>query len=71
MTSDQYAVLSHVVVDPDAWMNHAVMFFGEDQAENMLIEKVAKYQKEYLLAVTELGNNYKSRAQIEAESFFP
>lgn len=43
MTPEQKAILSRVVVDPDAWYRHVVDKFGPEQAETMLDEKCRRH----------------------------
>ncbi len=64
MTNEQRAVLAHVVIDPDAWLAHAVATFGEEKAAEMLAEKVERWQPDYDAAVALPG--YKTRAEREA-----
>ena len=61
MTSEQRAVLAHVVIDPDQWYAHAVATFGEEKAARALAEKVTRWSAEYASASTLPG--YKTRAQ--------
>ncbi len=51
MTDQQRAVLAHVVVDPDAWLAHAVERFGEVRAAQMLEAKANRWQADYEAAI--------------------
>ena len=66
LTTNERAVLAHVVMDPDAWWTH-VSSDGKRKldAEKCLSGKVDKYQSEYDTALA--AGNYQTRAQKEAE----
>jgi hypothetical protein len=66
MNNEQKLVLAHVVVDPDAWYEHAITTFGQEKADQFLAEKVTRHQADYDKAAKE--SNYKNRAQREAEN---
>jgi hypothetical protein len=61
MNADERAVLAHVVVDPDAWEQHAIETFGAARAAQMLSEKVARWKLAYKAAA--VSPNYKPRAE--------
>lgn len=66
MTRDQKDTLAHIVIDPDAWMAHAVSVFGQAQAEQFLSDKVARWRPLYESDKATRGANYKTRAQRDA-----
>lgn len=59
LTPEQFAILAHVVVDPQAWADHAEATFGAE----IILAKIDKYQTEYLSAKDQPG--YKTRAGRE------
>lgn len=61
LTTEQLAILAHVVMDPQAWADHAVSTIGE----SAVTAKVEKYRAAYLAAKDLPG--YKTRAELEAE----
>ena len=65
LSKEDREVLAHVVVDPDAWLAHAVETFGEEQATVFLAQKVDRWNPEYL-AQKDLPN-YKTRIERDAE----
>lgn len=65
MTNEERLVLSHIVVDPDAWYTHAINTFGVVAAREMLIAKVNKWRPVYLSVVREEG--YKNRVERDLE----
>ena len=66
MTANQRAVMAHVVIDPDAWLAHAVATFGENVAARHLAAKVARWQPDYDAAVARDGEAYQTRSEREA-----
>jgi hypothetical protein len=64
LTSDETAVLAHVVVDPDGWWLHCEENFKGDP-EVALVEKLAKHKSSHEDAVA--AGDYKTRAELEAE----
>jgi hypothetical protein len=59
LTQEQYAILEHVLVDPDAWIANAIATVGE----LAVIDKINKYRDDYL---SQKDNpNYKTRAERE------
>ena len=62
---DDRVILAHVVIDPDAWYDHAVRRFGEEIANKHLAEKVARWIGNYEAAVAR--GAYKTRAERELE----
>lgn len=65
LTPLQRAVLAHVVVDPDKWLEHAVEHFGVEGAQAFLEAKVARWQSEYESAVKDTA--YLTRAEKDAQ----
>jgi len=64
-SEEDKAVLAHVVLDPDAWLAHAVKTFGEEKATVFLKQKVDRWRPEYL-AQKDLPD-YKNRVERDAE----
>ena len=63
MTKSDFDCLAHVVVDPQAWYDHAVKTFGEARAEAMLAAKVERHWADF---VTESARpDYKTRLERE------
>ena len=58
LTEEQLAVLNHVVLDGQGWVNH----HGN---EEWMLAKVAKYKQDYLDAKASLGADYKTRQEID------
>lgn len=71
MTSEQRAVLAHVVIDPDAWLAHAEDVGGEEAAQKALDAKVERWQADYESAVAIYGDEYLTRAEREAQAQQP
>jgi hypothetical protein len=46
LTRNERAVLAHVVVDPDAWWDHATTW-GKVDEEKALSDKIARWQPSY------------------------
>ena len=67
LTTNERAVLAHVVVDPDAWWAHACATANVDE-EQALAAKVARWQADYDAAALALGEAYQTRAQRDAEA---
>jgi hypothetical protein len=44
LTNEQIAILAHVVIDPQAWVAHAINTVGE----HAVLQKIDKYRNEYL-----------------------
>lgn len=63
LTDYQRSVLAHVVIDPDAWANHAIETVGEQA----VIEKVERYASEYEADKATLGAAYETRAEREVQ----
>ncbi len=59
LTKEDRAVLAHVVVDPDAWVKHALETVGEWAVKS----KIEKYRESYLAEKDKPG--YKTRAEKE------
>jgi hypothetical protein len=66
MTNEERNTLAHVVVDPDAWLSHAVSVHGQETATQHMEAKVARWKDAYEAASALPG--YQSRAQREASS---
>lgn len=65
LTSNEKNVLGHVVVDPEAWWDHAVAT-GKVDEEAVLSEKVSRWQQSYDTASAEVG--YAPRAERTDET---
>ena len=65
LTQEQLNVLNNVVVDGQAWADHAENKFGLDKATVMLGKKVAKHKPKYDADV--LAGDYKTRSQEDEE----
>jgi hypothetical protein len=69
MTTEQRAVMAHVVIDPDKWLADAVDTLGETRATVALAKKIARWQPSYDQAASQPG--YLPRAdrpeQLPAE----
>lgn len=65
MTPEQRAVLAMIVLDPDEWMDNAISVFGEERANELLVERVTKFQPEYDAAIA--AGTYKTKAQEKTE----
>jgi len=63
LTSNERAVLEHVVLDADAWWSHANAWEKTDH-EAALAGKVARYQDAYDEALA--AGDYKTRAERDA-----
>ena len=61
LTDDEIAILGHIVVDPQAWAQHAYATVGPEAVE----AKIARYRPEYEAAKAVEG--YKNRAARDAE----
>jgi hypothetical protein len=61
LSEEDRAILSHVVVDPDAWVAHALATVGESS----ITAKIERWKSEYLAQKDLPG--YKTRAEREAE----
>lgn len=59
LTIEERAILAHVVIDPDAWVSHAIATVGEWAVQ----AKIAKYRADYLAKKDLVG--YKNRADSE------
>jgi len=65
MNNEQKLIIAHVVVDADAWYQHAINNFGQEKADQFLKEKVAKHKSSYEEAIKK--PNYKNRSQRDIE----
>lgn len=63
LTDEQKAAIAHAVVDPNAWVEHALKELGE----KAVLEKVRKWLPEYFGEKERLGSDYKNRAERELE----
>ena len=61
LSSEGLAVLAHIVIDPDAWVDHALKKGGEQA----VIAKINRWKPEYL-AQKDLPD-YKNRAERDIE----
>ncbi len=61
LSTEDKAILSHVVIDPDAWVAHALATVGEEA----VTAKIERYRDKYL-AQKDLPD-YKTRAEREAK----
>ena len=61
LTDEEMAIIGHVVVDPEAWVQHAYATVGPEAVE----AKIARYRPEYEAAKAAEG--YKNRAARDAE----
>ena len=66
LSKDERDVMAFMVVDPDAWYDHAVETFGEEEARKFLAEKIRNHQAEYNVAKAK--PNYKNRVKRDLES---
>lgn len=48
MKKEQREILSYVVIDPEAWFDHAVNTFGRPRALEMLEAKIARHEPRVL-----------------------
>ena len=62
LSIEDKAILAHVVIDPDAWVNHALATVGEWA----VTAKIEKYKADYR-AKRDLPG-YKTREQREREA---
>jgi len=65
LTDLERAVLAHVVVDPDAWWEHACTCGISIGPEAALSAKVSRWAPEYVNERNRLGSEYKTRAEVE------
>jgi len=61
LSKENKAILAHVVIDPDAWVEHALATVGEWA----VIAKIAKYKPDYLAQKSK--PEYKTRAERKLE----
>ena len=71
LTTNEHAVLAHVVLEPVAWWEHVLSCDGSNgkhalNAEACLASKVQKYSGEYEAALARDGADYKTRSEREA-----
>lgn len=72
LTTNELAVLAHVVLDPVAWWEHAQSKDGSDgkralNAEAGLVAKVQRWSGEYEAALARDGADYQTRLEREEE----
>ena len=61
MTPRQKAILSHVVEDADKWYAHALETFGQQLADQFLVDKCKRWEPEF--ERESKRQDYKTRAQ--------
>ena len=61
ITDEERAIIGHVVVDPDAWVAHALKEVGEWAVQ----AKIDKYRDDYLDKKDK--SDYKNRAERQAK----
>jgi len=61
LSTEDRAILAHVVVDPDAWVTHALATVGE----GAVTAKIEKYRDDYMAKKDLPG--YQTRAEREAD----
>jgi hypothetical protein len=61
LTQNELNILAHVVIEPTAWVSHAL----ETQGEEAVKAKIEKYKPIYESALAEQGSDYKNRKQTE------
>ena len=62
LSAEDKAILAHVVVDPDAWISHALATVGKQA----VTAKIEKYRADYLAKKDLPG--YQTRAEREADA---
>ena len=65
LSIEDKAILAHVVIDPDAWVEHAIATIGEWA----ITAKIEKYRDDYLAKKDLPG--YQTRAEREADVVLP
>lgn len=63
LTEEQFNVLAHVVIDPNAWYEHVCNRYDEVSARIMMEQKVSKHSAAYKEAASKPG--YKTRSELE------
>ena len=63
LSIEDKAILAHVVIDPDAWVEHAIATIGEWA----ITAKIEKYRDDYLAKKDLPG--YQTRAEREANPY--
>lgn len=61
----EHEVLAHVVLDPDAWWDHACTATNIVDPEAALRHKIARWTPDYDASKARDGQVYKNRAQRE------
>lgn len=64
MTPRQFSIMSHKVIDPEAWYQHNVNLVGKEEADKRLEAKCLRWEAEYLRESAKPG--YQDRAQRQA-----
>ena len=65
LSVEDKAILAHVVIDPDAWVSHALETVGEPA----VTAKIEKYRADYLAKKDLPG--YQTRAEREVDVLRP
>ena len=65
ITEEQLNVLNHVVVDGQAWADHAEKTFDTEKAKEMMLAKVAKHKPSYDEEIAK--GSYLNRKQRDDE----
>ena len=65
ITEEQLNVLNHVVVDGQAWADHAEKTFDTEKAKEMMLAKVAKHKPSYDEEIAK--GSYLNRKQRDEE----
>lgn len=65
LSAEDKAVLAHVVIDPDAWVAHALATVGEWA----IVAKIERYRVDYLAKKDLAG--YQTRAERESKTAWP
>lgn len=64
LSIEDKAILAHVVIDPDAWVVHALATVGKWA----VTAKIKRWEPEYLKEKERLKENYKTRAEREKDA---
>lgn len=65
MTKEQRDILSHIVIDPDAWYAHVLNEWGQERADDALAKKVMRWAPIY--EVEKIKPQYKTRAERDLD----
>lgn len=66
LSTEDLAVLAHVLPDPNTWVTNAFASLGQEAGEAAVLAKITKYRQDYLDALAAQGANYETRAQRDA-----